>query len=245
MAGASGNWSGRLRKRHPKENENEKSKILEPAKKQTKPKNHQTPANNNSGQENNQKKSQKRKIGRQVEEKKERTVIKSFHPAPKTIKQRQENSKLIKAFNEDYQDDIFESLQTHTEKFKLVQDWSFSSEGSTSSLRTSSSPRLVLPKLKREDTPVWYREQVKENQINMEEGNSWQHLAYINKQVQSQLKEKRSEKHLDKVSSATSKLLEKESLETSCKEIALMSSSLADRSQEEGEECEEYFSEED
>ena len=255
-----GVWKDRLRKRPPKENvcknpskskkrsqqrkiesrNNNNNLIIEeevkrPSKNPPKSKTHIKPSQG--------------KIGQGKENKTMSSIIQNFHPDPKTIKQRQNNQRLVKDYNQDYQDDLFESGVIETAKFSLDivvsdSDSVSSTEDFGSSLSRSPSS-AVFPRLKREATPVWYKNFMQENRVKKEEINSYKHLAFVHKSLKNQKKVKRTKKISTQAPVAlSSKRLMKESFEVSAREIALLSYSRAEREEEE-EKCEEYFSEED
>ena len=253
-----GVWKDRLRKRPPKENVCENPSKVKKRNQQRKIEARNN--NNNLIQEEEIKRPSKNppkskthikpsqgKIGQGKENKSMSSIIQNFHPDPKTIKQRQNNQRLVKDYNRDYQDDLFESGIIETAKFRLdiVASDSDSFSSTDDSFRSRSPASSPFPRLKRESTPVWYKNFMQENQVNKEELDSYKHLAFVHKSLKNQKKVKRTKRISTQAPVApSSKRLMKESFEVSAKEIALLSYSRAEREEEE-EKCEEYFSEED
>ena len=178
-------------------------------------------------------------------------LIKNFHSEPKTIKQRMDNQSLLKAYNRDYEDDIFDSGQLKTVQLHLPRDIegndsasdSFSSSSSEFSSSLARSPLCSpVPRIKREDTPEYYRKFVQENQVNSEEASSFKHVAFLHKSLKNQ-KIKPIQRISTQVASVSKRLM-KESLEASSREIASLSSLQPDQEEDESDQCEEYFSEE-
>ena len=193
--------------------------------------------------------SSKGKIGQGKENETRPSLIQNFHPEPKTIKERMANQRLMKAYNDDYQDDIFESGQFQTVKLNFHRDFEGNDSASDSFSSTddfsSSMARSPLPRLKREDTPEYYRKFLQENPVNSEEANSYKHMAFLHKSLKNQ-KVKSTKRISTQVPDASSsKRVMKERLEASSRDIASLSSSHPDGEEEESDKCEEYFSEED
>ena len=257
MLEQTGVWRNRLRKRPKKEIVNENpTKIMKSC--------HNNNNNNNPINEKVRNTSRKQapesktcieagkiKLEQGKENDSKPNIIQYFHSDPKTIKERMENQSLLKAFNRGHEDDIFESGQFPPSKYHLdiegndsASDSFSSSDEHCSSLARSplSSPH---PRLKREDTPEYYRKFVQESQVNQEEVNSYKHVAFLHKSLKNQRKVKPSKRISTLIQTSSSTRMMKESLEASSREIAVLSSSHPDREEGESDTCEEYFSEED
>ena len=262
MPQETGGWKNRLRKRHPKEivSENPSKSLKRSQQSKIEANLHNNNILHTEIEISSKKpaapksklciKSNQGKIGQGKKKDNESSLIQNFHPEPKTIKQRMANQSLMKAYNQDYQDDIFESGLFAPPKIRFIQSHDSSSESFSSTddfsspvVRSPLSSPLSPPRLKREDTPEWYRKFAQENQVNSEEANSYKHMAFVHKSLKNQ-KVKATKRISTQVSVASSsKRMMKESLEESSREIASLSSSRP--LEEESEECEEYFSEED
>ena len=256
MPQGTGVWKGRLRKRPQKEivpenpSESKKSKVEESLHNN----NNLIPAEVKKPIKNRPKpklQPSKGKIG-QGKENMSMSIVQNFHPNPKTIKQRMENQSLMKAYNRDYQDDIFDSGIMQPAKLNLRLDIedsdsdSFSSSSDSGSCLARSPRSSPFSRLKREDTPVWYKNFMQEKQANLKEVNSYKHVAFVHKSLKNQKKVQSAKRISTQVPVGPgSGRMMKESLEASSKEIALSSYSRAENEEEDSEQCEEYFSEED
>ena len=83
-----------------------------------------------------------------------------FSSNPRTVRERRMNLTILKDFNKNYEDDIFECVDQTEISSKILLDASASSSDTSSSpsLSRTTSP-LILPNLTmtREDTPLQYR----------------------------------------------------------------------------------------
>ena len=261
MSQDTGGWKTRLRKRPPKKNVNvNPSKTQKRSPSQQRKTEASLPSLHNNNLINKEvkissMKPPKSKISIESSNESRSSLIQNFHPEPKTIKERMDNQRLMKAYNDDYQDDIFESGQFPTVKLNFHLDYegndtasdSFSStdDFSSSVARSPLSSPLPLPRLKREDTPEYYRKFLQENQVNSEEANSFKHMAFLHKSLKNQKVKSSKRISTEGPNASRSKRMMKERLEASSREIASLSSSHPDREEEESDKCEEYFSEED
>lgn len=173
---------------------------------------------------------------------KERMLYHSFHPEPKTIKQRMENRDLLNAFNEDYEDDLFQSEQKKTRCSLLNND----SDSSSTSSESFNSPSWLsrspsYPKLERENTPLWYRKYKEESEVNLDAANSFKHVAFIHKIMKNSSAKTKKSTEVSSAVSLKSATQIKEDLASSSNRIAMLSYNQGQ--QDDSENCEQYFSE--
>ena len=171
-----------------------------------------------------------------------------FHTRPVTIRERMENARSMELFNSNYEDDIFDHLNNNSSKkvvnhFKL--DVSSSSvdtlEESDASSKSLSSPFVVPPPLSsssQSETPVKYRYHDKKPNSPIKSFSYW---AFVNKRLKDRSKAKVRSRSLleDNVP---------ENLKTGDKlhEVLKKSfESVANKKNDDGEEVEEYFTEDD
>ena len=211
------------------------------------------PGNNNMGEERDKKKSDVTRTSpgnvslksQPENNSKVGSKLKLMNPKPKTIKERMQNREVLKALNENHEDDFFEDNEVlKTARCSLLESSSLSSSESFSFSSPGTESLSPLRELRREDTPEWYTSWVEETSLNLDCASTFQHNAFIHKQ----LKQRKGSVRLsanEVVGQVASFSRMKDLIVSSSNKIAVLSSGLACQKEDDEEQCEEYFSEDD